>query len=124
VPFLEAVPILFVSALTGQRVQRALELASQVGDQRIRRIGTRELNDQLRVLVDSVQPPHRRGRPLKFFYITQVGTAPPTFALWTNYPKDVPANYVRYLMNGIRKTWGFLGSPIRLKLRARRKERP
>ena len=124
VPFLQAVPIVFVSALTGQRVQRALELAAQVGEQRIRRIGTRELNDQLRVLVDSVQPPHRRGRALKFFYITQVSAAPPTFALWTNYPKDVPANYVRYLMNGIRKTWGFLGSPIRLKLRARRKERP
>jgi len=74
-------------------------------------------------LTEAVQPPQRRGTPLKFFYATQVKEAPPAFAIWCNYPKDVPENYVRYLMKGFRKAWGFTGSPIRLKLRARRKER-
>ena len=123
VPFLSAVPIVFISALTGQRVQRVLDIAWQVGEERKKRISTPELNAQLQSLTEAVQPPQRRGVPLKFFYATQVKEAPPAFAVWCNYPKDVPENYVRYLMKGFRKAWGFTGSPIRLKLRARRKER-
>jgi GTP-binding protein len=123
VPFLEAVPIVFISALSGQRVTRALDIAWQVGQERTRRVSTSELNDQLIALTETVQPPQKRGTPLKLFYATQVGAAPPVFAIWVNYPKDVPENYIRYLMNGFRKAWGFLGSPIRVKLRARRKQR-
>jgi len=123
VPFLSAVPIIFISALSGQRVQRTIDLAWQVGGERKRRVSTPELNTELHTLTEALQPPHRRGKPLKFFYATQVKEAPPAFAIWCNYPKDVPENYVRYLMNGFRKAWGFTGSPIRLKLRARRKER-
>jgi GTP-binding protein len=123
VPFLTAVPIVIGSALTGQRVARAGDLAWQVGEERARRIPTHELNAGLQSLVEAVQPPQKRGRPIRFYYATQVGAAPPVFVLFTNYPRDVPVNYLRYLMNGFRKTWGFRGSPIRLKLRARRKER-
>ena len=122
-PFLEAVPIIFISALTGQRTFRALDLAWQVGEERTKRIATRELNTQLANLVEAVQPPHRRGRPIRFYYAAQVATRPPVFALFTNYPRDVPKNYLRYLMRGFREAWGFTGTPIRLRLRARRKGR-
>ncbi len=122
-PMLRAVPIVFISALTGQRVERALELASQVGEERSRRVATHELNEQLAALTAAVQPPERRGRPIRFYYATQVATAPPLFALWTNYPREVPVNYLRYLIHGFRKAWGFTGTPIRIKLRARRKGR-
>ena len=123
IPFLSAVPIVFISALNGQRVRRALDIAWQVGEERKKRVSTHEVNTQLQSLTEAVQPPQRRGQPLKFFYATQVKEAPPAFAIWCNYPKDVPENYVRYLMKGFRKAWGFTGSPIRLKLSARRKER-
>jgi GTP-binding protein len=122
VPFLSAVPIVFISALTGQRVQRALDLSHQVGEERQKRISTHELNARLRDLTEAVHPPQKRGRPIKFFYATQVKAAPPVFAVWANYPRDVPENYLRYLVNGFREAWGFTGSPIRLKLRARRKQ--
>ncbi len=121
VHFLEAVPIVFISALSGQRVTRALDLAWQVGQERTKRIPTPELNKQLATLTETVQPPQKRGRPLRFYYAAQVASAPPTFAVWTNFPKDVPENYSRYLVKGFRKAWGFTGSPIRLRLRARRK---
>ncbi|MGD2217859.1 MAG: ribosome biogenesis GTPase Der [Gemmatimonadales bacterium] len=123
VHFLEAVPIVFTSALNGQRVGRALDLAWQVGQERAKRIPTPELNRQLAILTETVQPPQKRGRPLRFYYAAQVGSAPPTIAVWTNYPKDVPENYARYLVKGFRKAWGFSGTPIRLRLRARRKGR-
>lgn len=121
VPFLETVPIVFISALTGQRAQRALDLAWQVGQERAKRVSTSELNRQLTALTEAVQPPHHRGRPLRFFYAAQVSSRPPVFAVWTNYPRDVPKNYARYLVRGFRSAWGFSGTPIRLRLRARRK---
>ncbi len=121
VPFLETVPIVFISALTGQRAQRALDLAWHVGQERAKRVSTSELNRQLTALTEAVQPPHRRGRPLRFYYAAQVSSRPPVFAVWTNYPRDVPKNYARYLVRGFRSAWGFSGTPIRLRLRARRK---
>ncbi len=122
-PLLSAVPIVFISALTGQRVGRALELAHQVGEERRRRIPTHELNERLRALTEAVHAPQRRGRPIKFYYAAQVGTEPPVIALWTNRPKDVPDSYLRYLVSGFREAWGFRGTPIRLRLRARKRER-
>lgn len=121
VPFLSAVPIVFMSALTGQRAQRALDVAWEVGQDRTKRVSTSEVNSRLESLTEAVPPPTRRGQPIKFYYASQVGTGPPVFAIWTNHPRDVPANYLRYLKNGFREAWGFRGSPIRLKLRARRK---
>jgi GTP-binding protein len=123
VPFLTDVPIVFISALSGQRVHRALDIAWQVGEERQKRISTKEVNETLQALTEAVHPPHRRGSPIKFGYASQVSTAPPIFAVWSNYPKDVPENYARYLVNGFRDAWGFMGVPLRLKLKARRKDR-
>jgi GTP-binding protein len=122
-PQLASVPVLFSSALTGQRVQRALELVLEVADQRARRIPTREVNEVVRSLAERVSPPHYRGMPVKLMYATQAGTGPPTFVLFVNHPKAVPESYLRYLRNGFRQHWGFVGTPIRLRLRGRREKK-
>ena len=121
-PFLEHVPVVFISALTGQRLDRVLDIAWEVGEERTRRIPTPELNSVLESLTAAVRAPQRRGRPVKFYYATQARTRPPLFVLWTNYPDDVPENYVRYLVNGFREAWAFKGTPIRIKLRARKRK--
>ena len=117
--FLKHVPILFTSAVTGQRVHRALELILEAQEQRQRRIATHEVNDVLRALVARTKPPAHAGHPVKFLYGTQVRVAPPTFVLWTNHPEGVPESYLRYLHNGFREAWGFVGSPVRIELRRR-----
>src|SRR5690606_8061569 len=96
------VPIIFTSALTGQRVQRTLDLILEVAAERSRRIPTREVNEVLERLVERKQPPHHRGHPVKFLYATQASGLPPTFVLFTNQPKGVPEHYLRYLENGFR----------------------
>jgi GTPase len=116
-PFLEWVPVLFISALEGLRVRKTLGLLLEVADARKRRVPTPEANDVLRDLVHRQPPPHFRGRPVKFRYMTQADTAPPTFVLFCNYPKEVPEHYIRYLQRGFRRAWGFHGVPLRLRLR-------
>jgi GTP-binding protein len=116
-PFLAWVPFLFASALTGQRVRKILDMIVQVQEERTRRVDTHEVNEVLTHLVRRQPPPHHRGRPVKIKYATQVTTRPPTFALFANYPKEVPAHYIRYLLNGFRDRWSFTGSPVRLRLR-------
>jgi GTP-binding protein len=118
VPFLNWVPTVFVSALTGQRVRKVLDLVMEVQEERYRRIETHEVNEVLSHLVGRQPPPHHRGAAVKIRYGTQVDVAPPTFALFSNFPKSVPAHYVRYLHNGFRDAWTFMGTPIRLKLRS------
>lgn len=119
-PFLSWVPMVFVSALTGQRVRKVLDFVLEVADERQRRIDTHEVNEVLEVLVRRQPPPHHRGRPVKLKYGTQVATAPPTFALFANYPRAVPDHYIRYLHNGFRARWPFTGSPLRLRIRGSR----
>jgi GTP-binding protein len=121
-PFLQWVPILFLSALTGQRVRKTLDLVLQVQEQRLRRIDTHEVNEAVRELVGRQPPPHSRGRPVKIRYATQVAVAPPTFLLFSNLPGEVPEHYIRYVHNGFRERWGFSGVPIRIRLRASAKE--
>jgi GTP-binding protein len=116
-PFLGWVPFVFTSALTGQRVRKILDVILEVQAQRTRRIDTHEVNEVLEQLVRRQPPPHHRGRPVKIKYGTQVSAAPPTFALFANYPKEVPAHYIRYLLNGFRERWSFTGAPVRLRLR-------
>lgn len=118
VPFLNWVPTVFVSALTGQRVRKVLDLVLEVQEERYRRIETHEVNEVLRHLVARQPPPHHRGSAVKIRYGTQVDVAPPTFALFSNFPKAIPAHYVRYLHNGFRDAWSFMGTPIRIKLRS------
>lgn len=118
IPFLQWVPIVFTSALTGQRVRRCLDLILEVNDERSRRIDTHEVNEVLETLVRRQPPPHHRGRAVKIKYGTQVSVRPPSFALFANFPKAIPAHYIRYLHNGFRDAWTFMGTPIRLRLRS------
>ena len=116
-PFLQWVPFLFASALTGQRIRKTLDLVLEVEEQRQRRIDTAEVNEVLQRLVGRQPPPHSRGRAVKIRYGTQVGVAPPTFVLFCNLPKEVPAHYLRYIENGFRDAWTFSGTPVRVFLR-------
>jgi len=121
-PFLKWVPIRFVSALTGQRVHPMLDLVLEVAEERKRRVETHEVNEALVEIVAKQPPPHHRGRPVKLRYGTQVATAPPTFVLFSNFPKAIPDHYLRYLHNAFRARWGFVGSPIRIFIRESKKK--
>jgi GTPase len=121
-PFLQWVPVLFASALTGLRVQKVLSLILEVEEQRQRRIPTHEVNEVLRGLVSRTRPPAVAGRPVKLMYATQVSVAPPTVVIWTNEPEGILESYVRYLHNGFRAAWGFVGAPLRLQMRQRHED--
>jgi GTPase len=116
-PYLSFVPFLFISAKTGQRVTRILDLLVQVEEERRKRVATREVNERLGELLARRQPPQAAGREVKLNYATQVETAPPTFAIFGNHPELVEEHYVRYLHNGFREAWGFTGNPLRILLR-------
>jgi GTP-binding protein len=118
-PALGTVPILFTSALTGQRVHRVLDLVLEVAETRSLRVPTHDVVEAVMELTARHPPPHYRGAPVRFLYATQARTAPPTFVLFVNHPKAVPEHYVRYLRNAFRERWGFRGTPIRIRLRAR-----
>jgi GTP-binding protein len=120
-PFLGAVPFLYVSATTGQRTRKVLEVILEVAEQRDRRVPTADVNRVLGALVERTQPPQRRGREVRLLYASQIGVRPPTFAVVSNHPDLVPESYRRYLENGFRNAWGFLGSPIRVRLRRRKR---
>jgi GTP-binding protein len=118
-PFLEFVPFLYGSALTGQRVRNVLELISKVAEERKRRIPTAEVNNVLEALLERAAPPQAAGDEVKLLYATQIESAPPTFVIICNRPDHVAESYQRYLIRGFRKAWGFTGSPLRLKLNRR-----
>jgi GTP-binding protein len=119
-PSLKSVPIVFTSALSGQRVRRALDVALEVAAARATRIPTNEVNEVLRELASRLPPPHHRGMPVKLMYAAQVSTKPPTFVVFVNHPKGLKEPYLRYIRNGFRERWGFAGSPLRVRIRARR----
>ena len=116
-PFLAFVPFLFTSALTGQRVNRTLEIILEVEEERAKRIQTSEVNEKLQELLARRQPPQAAGRDVRLNFATQVETAPPTIAVFGNAPDLVEEHYVRYLHNGFRSFWGFTGNPLRIVLR-------
>jgi GTP-binding protein len=118
-PFLRFVPFLFVSAKTGLRVNAVMDLILKVREEREKRISTSQVNARLEELVARRQPPQAAGREVKLLYATQVETAPPTIAVFGNHPDLVQEHYVRYLHNGFRESWGFLGNPLRIVLRRR-----
>ena len=122
IPFLEWVPVLFLSALTGQRVRKTLDMLLAVEEARTRRIPTHEVNEVLERIVTRQPPPHANGRAIRFKYASQVDTAPPTFLLFSNLPGEIPDHYLRYLHNGFRKAWGFEGAPVRIRLRTTAKD--
>lgn len=116
-PFLKFVPFLFTSAVTGQRVNRIMEVLLEVEAERGKRISTSEVNEKLGELLARRQPPQAAGREIKLNYATQVETDPPTIAVFGNAPDLVEEHYVRYLHNGFRSFWGFTGNPLRIVLR-------
>ena len=119
-PFLQFIPFLYLSAKTGQRVPKLLELILEVADERTKRVPTAEVNRVLGALVDRQQPPQPVGESVRLLYASQIGTAPPRFAIVSNRPEAIPEAYTRYLVNGFREAWRFTGSPLNLKLRRRR----
>ena len=119
-PFLEFIPFLYLSAKTGQRVPRLLTLIVEVAQERTKRVPTAEVNRVLGALVDRQQPPQPVGESVRLLYASQIGTAPPRFAIVSNRPDAIPESYTRYLTNGFREAWRFTGSPLNLKFRRRR----
>lgn len=118
-PFLRYVPFQYVSALTGQRVRKVLDLILQVAEARELRVPTAEVNQVLASLIERNGPPQKAGEEVKLLYASQIGTAPPTLAIVSNRPDEVPESYQRYLVHGFREAWPFIGSPLRLKFTRR-----
>ncbi len=121
--FLDYVPAVFISAKTGQRVDRILPLALRVQEERLRRIPTAELNRLVQQAQDRHAPPSKSGRRLKILYASQVRADPPTFLFHVNDPKLAHFTYVRFLENQIREAYSFLGTPILLVFRKRESNR-
>jgi GTP-binding protein len=120
--FLPDPPVLFVSALTGQRVHRVLPTALAVYDRRLQRIPTAHLNHLFLEALAAHPPPHRRGRQLKIYYATQPEVNPPTFVLFVNDPKLLHFSYERYLENRLRQQIDLAGTPVRLVFRERERD--
>ncbi len=111
------IPIIFVSALTGQRVEKVLSLVDRVNAEHHKQIPTSELNDFLQKAFARRKPPAKQGKYIHFKYVTQSEVAPPTFLFFTNRPHLVDKTYLSYLTNQLRATFGFEGTPIRIKCR-------
>jgi GTP-binding protein len=121
--FLPYAPILFISAKTGQRIDRILPLSLEINEIRFQRIATGMLNKFLRTVTTQHPPPSKSGVRVKFFYLTQPAVAPPTFVFFVNKPQWVHFGYQRYLENQLREAFSLTGTPIRLVFRARSEDR-
>ncbi len=117
--FMSYAPIIFISAKTGQRIDRLFELIKHVANSNSMRISTGMLNDVLSQAVARVQPPTDKGRRLKIYYMTQASVRPPTFVCFVNSADLFHFSYQRYLENRIRETFGLEGTPIRIIVRER-----
>ena len=117
--FMPYAPIIFISAKTGQRLDRLFELINYVRTQNTMRISTGKLNDILADATARVQPPSDKGKRLKIYYMTQASTCPPTFVCFCNNAELFHFSYQRYLENQIRSTFGLEGTPVRFVIRER-----
>jgi GTP-binding protein len=115
--FMSYAPIVFISAKTGQRVDRLLELIEYVNNQASFRVQTGMLNDVLNDAIAMVQPPSDKGKRLKIYYMTQVGVKPPSFVIFVNNAELMHYSYSRYLQNTLRNNFGFEGTPIRFTIK-------
>lgn len=120
--YLPFVPVLFVSALTGQRIAKIMPLVEEVAEEFNRRVTTGVLNKILEDAVQKHPPAMVRGGRTKLYYATQAAVRPPTFVVFTNRPDDIHFSYERYLSNCFREAFGFKGSPIRLRFKGRGKK--
>lgn len=117
--FMSYVPIIFISALTQQRIHKILPTALEVAEHRRHRISTSQFNQLLQNIYDSSTPPSKHGRKLRIYYGSQVSTSPPSFTIFTNDAELVHFSYERYIENRIREHFPFKGTPIRLYFRSR-----
>ena len=120
--FMDYLVPVYVSALTGQRVDKILSLALEVYAQATKRVATGVLNDVITDAIVAVEPPSHNGKKLKVYYVTQSGVCPPTFVFFVNDAKLMHFSYQRYLENTLRKTFEFKGTPIRIVVRNRKEE--
>jgi GTPase len=111
------IPIMFISALTKQRVFKILDVALSVAEERGRRLQTAELNRFLQNIVQKNHPPAFGDKWIKLNYMTQVTSNPPRFAIFTNEPKGIKKNYKNYIENQLREQYGFMGVPLKLSIR-------
>ncbi len=117
--FIPYAPLLFLSTITGQGIKRLLPAIKRIHNECGKRISTSELNRFLEEVAAAHTPPAHRGRPVRFYYITQPQAFPPTFLVSTNYSNGIHITYRRYLVNKLRQRFGFKGSPLRLFFRQR-----
>jgi GTP-binding protein len=108
------VPVLFISAKEKTRIFKAIETALQVDENRRRKVPTSKLNDVILKAIESFHPPVVRGHPIKIKYVTQLPTAVPSFAFFTNFPDDIKTPYKNYLENKLREHFDFTGVPVRI----------
>lgn len=120
--FMSYAPILFISAKTGQRLDKLFEMIVHVHEKNTMRISTGKLNELLAEATARVQPPSDKGKRLRIFYITQASTSPPTFVIFVNRAELAHFSYQRYIENQIRETFGLDGTPIRMMVRERGKK--
>ena len=118
--FMDYVPLIFISALTGKRVDQVLPLALRVQEERLVRLSTSQINKIIQRAQDIHPAPSRTGKSLRIYYGTQVRSDPPTFMLYVNDPELAHFSYLRYLENQVRKDYPYLGTPIRIVLKKRR----
>ncbi len=119
--YLSYAPIIFISTVTGQRVDKLFDMINEVDKQNSQRIPTGLLNDVLADATTITQPPSDKGKRLKVYYMTQVSTRPPTFVIFVNSKELMHFSYVRYIENHLRKQFGFKGTPIHMIIRERKK---
>ena len=115
--YLNYAPIIFISAKTGQRVEKLFEMINNVNEQNSKRVTTSQLNEVINEAISIVQPPSDKGKRLKVLYGTQASIKPPTFVIFVNKKELVHFSYERYLVNQIRKEFGLEGTPIRIIVR-------
>jgi GTP-binding protein len=118
--FMDYVPIIFISALTGKRVDQVLPLVLRVQEERLVRLTTSQINKIIQRAQDMHPAPSKTGKALRIYYGTQVRSDPPTFLLYVNDPALAHFTYLRYLENQFRKDYPFIGTPIRIVLKKRR----
>ena len=123
IPTFDYIPIIFISAVTKQRVTKLVELAKQVNEERHKRISTSKLNDVILEAIKLHPPPSVSGKDLRINFIQQPQAAPPVFLCYTNWPDLMPENYTRYLERVIRREFGFAGTPITLVYKQKNKLR-
>jgi GTP-binding protein len=118
-PSFDYVPLVYISVKTKQRLGTTLNLVTQVYSERKKRIETSELNEKMGNEIKRKPPASIKGKYIKIFYCTQTGVEPPAFVFFCNYPELLQKSYLRYLENKIREHFGFMGTPIRIKIKRR-----